>query len=117
MTTRNHKRKPSLLEKVECILDFATDGCTMAPDLVFYDFCVEHDVYYATGEVNRTEADKILRKRIQEVGDNSIQRFGYWILGWVYWLGVRAYGWVPYYFGKNYSMRLEYQSHEHDHNI
>ena len=91
-----------LREQVKCLTDFATDGCTMAPDLVFSDCCVDHDIYYATTIIDRHEADKRLRK--------CIAARGFPALSWVYWLGVRLFGWYPYYFGFNYELRLEYDA-------
>lgn len=101
MTTHN-KRNPTLLEKLKLITDFATDGCTMSPDLVFSHCCVNHDVHYATGEVSREEADRQLRECISDSGFPA--------LCWIYWFGVRLYGWIPYYFGYNSILRVEWAS-------
>lgn len=105
MTTLN-KRNPTLYEKLKSLTDFVTDGCTMSPDLVFSECCVDHDVNYATGEINRKEADRELRK--------CISSKGYPFLCWVYWLGVRLAGWIPYYFGHTADFRHEWQSHSKD---
>ena len=103
MTTHN-KRSPTLIEKLKSVTDFATDGCTMSPDLVFSHCCVEHDVDYATGEVTREEADRKLRQCIASTG--------YPVLCWVYWLAVRLFGWIPYYFGYNAELRIQWQEHK-----
>ncbi len=96
-----HTREPSFIEKIKMIRQFASDGCTMAPDLVFYDCCVSHDVFYATGEVSRAEADRQLKRCIHSKGHK--------FLSLIYWLAVRVYGWIPYYFGRPYAIRVEWQ--------
>jgi len=64
---------------------FKYDGCTAVPDFDFgYDCCGEHDYHYQALDVTRAEADKRLRQ--------CIQKKGYIILPWVYWLGVRIFG-------------------------
>ncbi len=64
---------------------FTYDGCTAVPDFNFgTDCCGEHDYHYQDGEVSRAEADKRLRQ--------CIQKKGYVVLPWVYWLGVRLFG-------------------------
>jgi hypothetical protein len=85
-------REPNILEKFKAAIDFANDGCTMAPDLTFSHCCYEHDIYYVTGAISRAEADRCLRK--------CISARGYPVLAWVYWLGVRLFGWFFFYFGK-----------------
>jgi hypothetical protein len=61
------------------------DGCTASPDLNFgSDCCGEHDYHYQDTDVSRAEADKRLRE--------CIQKKGYIVLPWVYWLGVRIFG-------------------------
>ena len=64
---------------------FKYDGCTAVPDFDFgSDCCGEHDYHYQAGQISRAEADARLRK--------CIQRKGYVVLPWVYWLGVRIFG-------------------------
>lgn len=91
------KRKPTKTEMVGCFTDLLTDGCTMSPELEFTDFCNEHDYDYVLGELTREEADRDLRK--------NIASSGYPLLSWVYWVGVRLFGWFPYYFGVSYNVR------------
>lgn len=64
---------------------FKYNGCSGVPDFNFgYDCCGEHDTYYQGGTVSRAEADRRLRK--------CIQKKGYVVLPWIYWLGVRIFG-------------------------
>lgn len=64
---------------------FKSDGCTAVPDFNFgKDCCAEHDYHYTTQTISRWEADKRFRK--------CIQKKGYLVLPWVYWLGVRLFG-------------------------
>jgi len=100
MTTHD----PNILQRIKAIKDFVSDGCTMAPDLTFSDCCYEHDIYYVTGAVNRKEADRCLRK--------CIAAKGFPVLAWIYWLGVRLFGWVFYYFGKTADYREELEGME-----
>lgn len=97
------KRNPTPVEKIKCFSDFITDGCDMADDMVLSDSCNEHDLLYSTGEVSRAEADNLLRK--------SVASKGFPVLAWVCWLGVRMFGWVTYYFGISYRIRIQYQDH------
>lgn len=61
------------------------DGCTAVPDFDFgADCCGEHDYHYQLADVSRSEADARLRK--------CLRAKGYFLLPWVYWLGVRAFG-------------------------
>jgi hypothetical protein len=61
------------------------DGCTGVPDFDFgADCCGEHDYHYQQSDINRAEADRRLRK--------CIQQKGYIVLPWVFWLGVRLFG-------------------------
>ena len=94
-------KKPTALEKVAYLKDFVTDGCSMSPDLEFSACCVEHDINYATGDITRAEADRKLRQ--------CIAAKGYPYLSIVYWMGVRLFGWMPYYFGNSYEYRQEYE--------
>jgi len=64
---------------------FKYDGCTAVPDFDFgSDCCGEHDYHYQANDCSRAEADKRLRE--------CIQKKGYVVLPWVYWLGVRIFG-------------------------
>ena len=97
------KETPTLTayEKMTTFTDFVTDGCSMSPDMVFCECCIEHDVVYATGIVSRARGDAALR--------DCIKKKGFPILSWVYWIGVRLFGWVPFYFGNSQKYRQEYQ--------
>jgi hypothetical protein len=75
------EKNPRLAKLIE---KYGTDGCTASPDLNFRDCCEEHDYYYRSGEVSRAEADKRLRK--------CIQQRGWLVTPWLYWLGVRLFG-------------------------
>lgn len=90
-------RQPTFLEKIKALKELSSDGCTMAPDLNFRGCCEQHDMYYSTDVINRWEADKLLRL--------CIKSKGYPILSWVYWIAVRMFGWVPYYFGNSAKRR------------
>lgn len=94
------ERKPKMSEKLKAVKQFTSDGCTMAPDLVFKTCCEEHDMYYALGGVTRREADKRLRL--------CIKSKGYPVLAWVYWIAVRLFGWIPYHFSKSAKIRKEF---------
>jgi hypothetical protein len=60
------------------------DGCTAVPDFDFgADCCGEHDYHYQIGDMSRAEADKHLR--------GCIQKKGYVVLPWMFWLGVRIF--------------------------
>ena len=64
---------------------FHYDGCTAVPDFDFgADCCGEHDFHYQDNDISRAEADKRLRQ--------CIQKKGYIVLPWIYWLGVRIFG-------------------------
>lgn len=65
------------------------DGCTAVPDFDFgYDCCGEHDYHYQLTDISRAEADKRLRE--------CLRKKGYFVLPWIYWLGVRLVGWNFY---------------------
>lgn len=98
-----------MIEKIKHLGDFTSDGCSMAPDLVFFECCERHDVDYITN-VKRPEADKRLRECIKSTGHP--------ILSWVYWAGVRLGGWWGYYFGDSSRKRRRYIANlEKDHSI
>ncbi len=68
------------------------DGCTAVPDFDFgADCCAEHDAHYQLGDISRREADAKLR--------TCLRAKGYFVLPWVYWLGVRVFG-GKFYKGK-----------------
>lgn len=89
-----------MVEKLAYLKDFSTDGCSMSPDLTFAECCVTHDIDYSLGEITRAESDRKLRQ--------CISSKGYPYLSVVYWVGVRLFGWFPYYFQDSYDFRKEY---------
>lgn len=84
------KNKLSFIEQWRVVKEgfkrgYKYDGCTAVPDFDFgADCCGEHDYYYQSHEITRAEADKKLRQ--------CIQKKGYIVLPWIYWLGVRIFG-------------------------
>jgi hypothetical protein len=65
------------------------DGCTGVPDFDFgADCCGEHDYHYQLSDISRAEADRRLRE--------CLRKKGYFVLPWVYWFGVRVFGWKFY---------------------
>ena len=93
------KRDPTTLEKLKYLGDFVSDGCSLAPDLVFFDCCEQHDLDYSTN-VKRATADKKLCLCIRDTGHPVLAR--------IYWIGVRLGGWWGYYFGPSAEKRREY---------
>lgn len=95
-----NKRRLDFSEQLELVKKglergFKYDGCTSSPDFTFgTDCCGEHDYWYQDLSLTRAEADKKLRK--------CIQRKGYIVLPWIYWLGVRIFG------------RTYYRKRQHD---
>lgn len=75
------------------VIRFTTDGCSFAPNFNFRDCCEEHDQDYAkahrTNEKKRAKADRKLRL--------CIKCKGWKYLCWLYWLGVRIFGWIPFW--------------------
>ena len=65
---------------------FASDGCTLAPDLWFRPCCEAHDRAYWQGGApeDRLRADQALR--------DCLAASGAPILGFVYWAAVRLAG-------------------------
>lgn len=62
------------------------NGCSWVPDLNFRQCCNKHDRDYGTAKNiwQRWVADWRLKQ--------CIQCQGQWLLGWLYWLGVRVFG-------------------------
>ena len=79
---------------------FKYDGCTAVPDFDFgSDCCGEHDYHYQANDSTRAEADKRLRE--------CIQKKGYIVLPWIYWLGVRIFG-KQYWKAKQNAKEVDY---------
>lgn len=72
------------------------DGCTSSPDLWYRGCCDAHDVHYRTGcdlegnPITRKEADRQLRRCMAQSGKTPV--IGRWLLPWLYWAAVRAFG-------------------------
>lgn len=65
------------------------DGCTAVPDFDFgADCCGEHDYHYQVGDISRSAADARLRE--------CLRAKGYFLMPWIYWLGVRIFGRAHY---------------------
>lgn len=90
---------------------WTSDGCTGVPDWDFRFCCVNHDraYTYAIGESSffkrvyiRFRADWDFKTCIHQWGKkkkkergNGVNLWKYWLLGWVYFVGVRFFGrWV-----------------------
>ncbi len=77
----------------KAVVKYTTDGCSGVPDFNFRDCCVQHDYDYAEhhreSEANRTELDAKLRL--------CIGCRGHKVLAWMYWAGVRSFGWISYW--------------------
>lgn len=65
---------------------FVTDGCSLWPDGVWVDCCVEHDIPYWCGgsPEARLEADRRLRACVSDASNGAA--------GWLMFIGVRAGG-------------------------
>lgn len=66
--------------------EFASDGCSLWPDLDYGQCCVEHDRAYWRGGAGplRLEADLALMA--------CVSRSHGWVMGWVMFAGVRCFG-------------------------
>lgn len=91
------KKWPTYPQLVEMIAAgkayFKSDGCTDVPNFNFCGCCFEHDYYYTTHIISRSEADKRLRQ--------CIEAKGWYVLPWLYWIGVRIFG------GKHYDTKYD----------
>ena len=72
-------------DKWKAIGKQVSDGCTNSPDFNFTHCCVDHDNDYERQTGTRAQADKKLRKCIQE-------SWGGIFLPWIYWGAVRIFG-------------------------
>lgn len=79
-----------LKEAYEAGFDKQSDGCTLVPDLplkvVKNPACIMHDWLYTTNKVTRKEADRLFGQMLRS--------FGYPVRSKVWYLGVRAFGWI-----------------------
>ncbi len=71
------------------------NGCNLFPDKIFsYNLkpaCDDHDFHYWYQDINRKEADKLLRKNV-----NEILPFYLKIVGWIMYFGIRIGGWIAW---------------------
>jgi hypothetical protein len=85
--------KNGIIGPVKAVYRYTTDGCSFVPNFNCRDCCEQHDQDYAkyhrTSEKKRAEIDRRLRRCMQIRGRP--------ILAWVYWAGVRAFGWIPFW--------------------
>ena len=75
---------------------FITDGASV-PRILYWLFeptgilfipAILHDYFYATKSVSRADADRIFRE--------NVIKEGCWLAGWLAWIGVRLFGWIPW---------------------
>ena len=88
------ENKLTVKEQIQFLMKtgFKPNGCSQVPDFNFGEECCNvHDMDYYTKEVTRAEADKKLRE--------CIRAKGYFLLPWIYWVGVRLFG--GKYYGRN----------------
>ncbi len=71
--------------------DLTTDGCSSIPDLNFKKCCEIHDYFYRNPnpKISRAYVDQQFRKCMQ-------QKWPGVVMPWVYWAGVRMFGWVAW---------------------
>jgi hypothetical protein len=77
--------------------DYATfDGCSWGLDLC-RACCLLHDLAYHYATDRRT-ADRELRDAFWSLCAQE-DRLGWcwWFIGWLYWLAVRVFGWIPWH--------------------
>ena len=69
-----------------------SNGCSFVPDHddKIHSCCDQHDKDYADEKITRYKADLSFRQCIIKSGHPS--------RAWIYWVGVRAFGW--YFWGK-----------------
>ena len=65
------------------------NNCTLSPEGNWTECCARHDKRYENNRLNRKQADELLYRCIKRKSGSSI-------IAGVYWLGVRAFGWLYY---------------------
>ncbi len=72
------------------------DYCSGVPDLEFGHCCKKHDEAYLKGgnRHNRKEADRIFKQCMKNTGQLRI-------IVRLYYLGVRHFGWLPFFWNGN----------------
>ena len=80
---------------------FPGGHCSFVPDFNFGFCCKSHDDYYEMGgtEEQRKFVDRCLR--------DCISAKGHHLLAWVYYFGVRLFGWRFYNYKKNVAKDVE----------
>ena len=98
-----------LLKKLETAFG---PHCSFVPDLDIGYICEDHDKRYDRGgdKVQRRRDDKAFRLWIVRHGKKRGKPLRYKVLAWVYWAGVRLFGWTSYKsFGKEKLAIREYK--------
>lgn len=74
--------------------DDLTDYCTAVPDFDIGYICKDHDLRYERGGTarDRMRDDAAFREYIIRHGKRKGQPIRYWVLAWIYWVGVRLFG-------------------------
>jgi len=86
---RDHWKNSKVMGKR---LNFESDGCSNAPDLNFRECCEKHDFDYRNYEITgitRVQADKCMRECMRK-------KWSLFIAPWIYWTGVRCFGWIAW---------------------
>jgi len=81
-------------------------GCTFAPDLNLTECCALHDAAYTKGgsEQDRNIADRNFRLCIQTKFPNKYAKPLWFLISWVYYLGVRLGRRIGFRKSFNYSL-------------
>ena len=80
---------------------FKSDGCSGVPELIFHDCCVQHDKDYYN-KIGRLKADRKFRdnmyREVVKYPCDAKTSIAYLDIADAYYLGVRLFGWIFYYF-------------------
>ena len=69
----------------------------LSPDFCFTGACDTHDVVYASGLLSRKDADKkFLKDMLIQARKQSRFVWFYSTVAYIYWIAVRAFGWIFY---------------------
>jgi hypothetical protein len=108
------ERTRRTLELAAKCSSFVSDGLSWVPDFNVTECGVAHDylyhIHHGTTEKLRKEADRQFRECII-AHDRPI-------LAWIYWAGVRTFGWITFYYdirGKHKKWCHENEEHKHGH--
>jgi hypothetical protein len=76
------------------------DYCSWSPDRLFgvdiSDCCKLHDYHYAKKDISREQADLQLKEDIHAKFKEAHKGFYGDIVSFVYFMGVRLFGWLPW---------------------